>query len=149
MNTSIAIFLHDHRYDRLYQAVSISLAATSMGWSCHLFMFYQALASYIDGTWDDIRAGDRAERPGQDALGSEPGWMTALRKGFDTSNIPSLYEMLERSRSGEGELKVYGCSASVKLLGLNLDDVRKRVDEVVGLPTMLAIAGNATHALYI
>jgi peroxiredoxin family protein len=149
MKSSLAIFLHAHSYDRLYQAASLLLAATSMGWSCHLFVFYQALATYINGDWDDVRIGEPTEPHGCVPPDIEPVWMARLREGFETSNLPSLYEMLEKARSDEGELTVYGCSASVKMLGLNIKDVREKVDEIVGLPTMMKIVGDVTHAFYI
>ncbi|UCH83928.1 MAG: hypothetical protein JSW50_16055 [Candidatus Latescibacterota bacterium] len=143
MNTSLAIFLHSHHYDRVYQATSMLLAATSMGWPCHVFLFHQALAAYVEGTWDDtdsIGRGSPLER-------SE--WSQRLQKGFETSNVPSLYDMLDKAREGEGTLTVYACSASVKVLGLDMPIVRDKVDEIVGLPTMLEIAGGVTHTLYI
>ena len=143
MNTSLAIFLHSHDYDRLYQAASMVLSGTSMGWSCHLFLFYQALGSYLEGDWDDTDTVGGGLSQGQSI------WSAKLRQGFETSNVPSLYEMLEKSREGEGKLIVYACSASVKVLGFDIDTVRQKADEIVGLPTMLGIAGNATHTLYI
>jgi peroxiredoxin family protein len=143
MSTSLAIFLHNHEYDRLYQASSMVLAATSLGWSCHLFLFHQALASFLEGEWDDTDTVGGGESQRQSV------WSARLRQGFEASNVPSLHEMLEKARAGEGELTIYACSASVKVLGVDIQGVRQQVDEIVGLPTMLGIAGNATHMLYI
>ncbi len=143
MKTSLAVFLHSHEYDRLYQAVSIALSGTSMGWACHLFLFYQALASYVGGEWDDTDTFG-----GKDAL-VKPGWLAGLVEGIETSNLPSLYEMLEKAKQQDGKLIVYACSSSVRVLGLDLEGVRQKVDQIVGLPTMLQIGGGATHMLYI
>jgi peroxiredoxin family protein len=143
MSTSLAIFLHSCEYDRLYQTSSMVLAATSLGWSCHLFLFHQALASFLEGEWDDTDTICGGESRGQSERSAR------IRQGFEASNIPSLYEMLEKARVGEGDLTIYACSASVKVLGLDVHGVRQKVDEIVGLPTMLGIAGDATHTLYI
>jgi peroxiredoxin family protein len=143
MKASLAIFLHSDHYDRLYQAASMVLAGATMGWPCHLFLFHQALASYVDGGWDNTDTVGGADAP----VLSER--VARLREGFETSNLPSLYEMLDKARDGDGELTVYACSSSVKVLGLDLQDVRQKVDEIVGLPTMLKISGGVTHMLYV
>jgi peroxiredoxin family protein len=138
MKSGLAIFLHSHSYDRVYQAVSMVLSASSLGWPSHLFLFYQALASYIDGTWDDIRIG---AGPGDSATG--------LEKGFEAANLPSLYEMLEKAREEEGGLRIYACSASVRVTGADLAVVREHVDDIVGLTSMLKIADTVNQVLYI
>lgn len=143
MNTSLAVFLHSHEYDRLHQAVGMVLSGASMGWTCHLFLFYQALASYLDDEWDitDTVMGGR--------IATEAGWAAELREGWETANLPSLYEMLEKAKQEDGQLTVYACSSSVRLLGLDTQVVRRKVDEIVGLPTMLKIGGGATHMVYV
>jgi peroxiredoxin family protein len=139
MKPSLVVFLHSHRYDRLYQAMSLLLTASSMGWPCHLFLFYGALASYIGQTWDDINI----------VSAEQPAWADALQRGFEEGNFPSLYEMLGKAREQGGGVRVYACSASCKTLDLDLAAVRGKVDEVVGLPTMLKISEYAKHVMYI
>lgn len=145
MKTSLVIFLHSDTYDRLYQAVSLTLAASSMGWSCHLFLFYQALASYLENTWDqsNLAGGVRGE-----AVTTSP-WAGKIEEGFESANLPSLYDMLGKARGEAGELRTYACSSSVRILGLDIEDVRRKVDDIVGLPTMLRITETATHTWYI
>jgi peroxiredoxin family protein len=140
------VFLHSHRYDRLHQAVSILLAASSMGWPCHLFLFYDALASYLDGSWGDINL---TEYAADDPLQSQPPWLGQMERGFEAGNFPSLYEMLEKATRESGGVKICACSTSCKVLGLDTDVVRKRVEEIVGLTSMLQVAGDATHVIYI
>lgn len=139
MKPSLVVFLHSHRYDRLYQAVSLLLSASSMGWSCHLFLFYGALGSYMAGTWDEVNI-TSADDTAPDHT---------LQRGFEEGNLPSLYGMLEKARGESSRLRVCACSASCKVLGVDIAAVREKVDEVVGLPTMLQIAENARHVLYV
>jgi peroxiredoxin family protein len=148
MKPSLVIFLHGHGYERVYQAVSLLLAASSMGWSCHLFLFFRALATYIDGTWDTIRMEDSGPA-GEEALARPEQLTGRLERGFEDAAFPSMYDMLEKARHEEGGLKLYACSSSVRVLGLDPGAVRPRVDEIVGLPTMLRVAESARFAWYI
>jgi peroxiredoxin family protein len=146
MKQSLAIFLHGSRYDRIYQAVNISMTAAAQGWKCYLFLFFDALASFMDGKWDEVDL-----TRGENQSASDPAAVHRLEKlgkGFESANLPSLYDVLEDARRDYG-LTVCACSASVKLLDLAPTEVKKKIDEVVGLPTMLQIASKVTHVLYI
>jgi len=139
MTHSLAIFLHSGRYDRVYQAIAMLLTASSMGWRCHLFLFYDALDAFMAGTWDDINidvAGDGAAA-------------TQLQDGFESAALPSLYEMLQKARDEMGGVKVCACSASCRIVGADVAQVRDKVDEVVGLATMMKITADTQHVLYI
>jgi peroxiredoxin family protein len=78
-----------------------------------------------------------------------PPWAGQLQASFEQGNFPSLYEMLEKARQETGGVQVCACSASCKTLGLDLTSVRDKVDEIVGLPTMLQIAESAKHVTYV
>jgi peroxiredoxin family protein len=144
MKPALVVFLHSHRYDRLYQATSLLLTASAMGWPCHLFLFYGALASFVAGTWDDVNITDV-----EPETTSTPPWLPGLENGFESANLPSLYGMLKKASAESGGLTICACSNSCKMLGLELSEVREKVDEIVGLPTMLQIAESAKHVLYI
>ena len=148
MKPSLVVFLHSDRYDRLYQANAMVLTASSMGWSCHIFLFFHALASYMAGTWDDINVSSFAqsavENPDYNA-----DLANALQDGFESANNPSLYGMLEKARAENGGVKLYACSRSCKLLDLDLSAVREKVDEIVGLPTMMQISEDSRHVIYV
>ena len=142
MEPSLVVFLHSDRYDRLYQAMGLLLTASSMGWPCHLFLLYGALGSYMAGGWDDVNL-----TSGEGV--SAPEWAGKLQESFETGNYPSLYEILEKARAETGGVRVCACSGSCKAMGLDSESVRGRVDEIIGLPTMLKLAGNARHVLYV
>lgn len=129
-----AVFLHGHGYDRVYQAVNILLAASSMGTKCYLFLFYGALATYIEGSWDDTGSLDRPD---------SPQWQSQLKRGFDMSDTPGLYSLLDRAREEPGGLTVCACSASTRLLALEPTTVTSKVDQIVGLTTMLDLSKDA------
>ena len=153
MSNSLAVFLHDSRYDRIYQAVNLVLTASSMGWSCHLFLFFGALGAYMADEWDEVNI-YRPEQgalfsPGDPADRSAPDWLGQLQRNIELANFPSLYELLKRAKEESGRLSICACSTSVRLLGLDTNAVKKRVDEIVGLPTMLQISAQADQVIYI
>jgi peroxiredoxin family protein len=152
MDEGLVIFLHDSRYGRLYQAVNLLATASSMGRHCHLFLFWEALAGFLDGSWDTMEA-SAEEPPGSSSDDSYEGKRLAnlqrVQHGFELANIPSLYELLDAAVRDKGGVSVYACSASVRLLALDPAEVRKKVDEIIGLPTMLRIVSQAKHVLYI
>jgi peroxiredoxin family protein len=154
MDHSLVIFLHSSRYDRLYQAVNLLLTASSMQWKCHLFLFFDALGSFMEGKWDEINLLDSGGGEGEEASDAVRAaiaspWHRELQLNLESANFPSLYSLLENARSQEIPAKVVACSTSVRLLNLDTREVKTRVDEIIGLTTMLRIASEAQHAIYI
>ncbi len=96
----------------------------------------------MHGTWDDVNMADRS-------AANAPAWLADLEKKLELTNLPSTYDMLAKARAEAGGVTVFACSTSCKVLGLDRARVREKVDEIVGLPTMLQIAGDARHAIYI
>lgn len=140
MGKPLVVFLHSHRLDRVYQAANLVLTAASMGRRCHLFLFYGALATFLDGSWEDM---DRLGLEGNDA-----DWAQSLASGFELADGPSPYAILEMARREPGGLTVCACSTSVKRLALEPAAVSCKVDQIVGLAAMLEIAAEG-QALYI
>lgn len=138
--TPLAVFLHSGRYDRVFQALNLLLTAASAGRPCHLFLFYGALAGFVDGSWDHP---DTIAEPGAD-VGSD----AVLRRAFEVSDMPVPTEILEMIRREPGGLTVCACSTSLRLLGLETAEVSRRVDHVAGLAAMLEMAEGA-QTLYI
>ena len=142
MSSRFVIFLHSSRYDRVYQATNLLLTASSMGSQCYLFLFYEALATFMDNSWDDIESMTRGES-------SAGEWAKTLQRNFELSGSPSPYNILEMARKETGGLKICACSTSMKMLGLEPADVKKRVDEIIGLATMLDLSSDTNQILYI
>jgi peroxiredoxin family protein len=154
MTSSLAIFLHDSRYDRLYQAVNLLLTASSMGWSSHLFLFFDALAAFMADEWDEVNITEPASGSVSNLDQPAPGrkdsdWRPRLQRNIELANFLSLYELLTKAKGESGDLTICACSTSVRLLELDPKAVKKRVDEIVGLPSMLQISARASQVLYI
>ena len=140
MSSPLVIFLHGSTYDRLFQASNLLVTASSMGQPCFLFLFYGALATYVDGSWDDVAPVNADETI---------EWAGTLSRSFALADTPSLYELLDMAKKEKGGLTVCACSTSINLLGLDPGVVGEKVDQVVGHAAMLDIAADSNQVLYI
>ena len=71
-----------------------------------------------------------------------------LSKCIQEINPVSLKEILNEVRK-MGNLKVYACTAAVKLMELEEAKVKSRVDDILGLTTILEMADGAETQLFI
>jgi peroxiredoxin family protein len=140
MASPLVIFLHSASYDRLFQAANLLVTASSMGRRCHLFLFYGALATYLDGTWDDI---------GFEFPSHSLPWAKTLARSFELADTPSLYELMEMAKGEPGGLTISACSTSMMMLDLEPTSVGGKVDRVLGHAAMLEIASQTDQVLYI
>ena len=131
------IFAHSGTYDKLYQIITLAITAASMGRETYVFLFFWALKRFVNDEFDVTRLS--AE------FGEEGG---RLSKRMQEINPISLNEILNEVR-GMGNLKVYACTAAVKLMELEEAKVKSRVDDILGLTTLLEIADGAETQLFI
>jgi peroxiredoxin family protein len=118
----------------LHQAVSAAGAAIAAGRRCDLVLFHSALSRVTCGAMDDLE-----ELTGE-GLGS-------YREALDSGRVRPVSAQLAEAR--EAGLRIYACSASVALLGLDPGELLGLVDDVVGWPTVLAWMDAADRVLYL
>ncbi len=133
----VVIFAHSGTYDKLYQVVTIAVTAASMGRDVSIFLFFWALKRFVEGNLDTR---DFPHEYGKEGL--------ALGQRMEELNLTTLQEMLEEVRK-LGNIKIYACSANVKYMGLDDEDVKAKVDEVLGLPAILQMTEGADVQLFI
>lgn len=131
------LFLHSGAYDKLYQAIMLAVTAASMGNSVHIFLFFWALRRFVNDELDEVTFP-------VDISTEERRLLEAIPQG----NATMLKEILEEVGS-LGNLKIYACSGAVKLMELEEELVKRKVDDIIGLPTMLKMAQGAETQLYI
>ena len=131
------IFAHSGTYDKLYQIITLAITAASMGKETYIFLFFWALRRFVNEEFDASRLS--AE------FGEEGMW---LAKRMQEINPVSLTELLHDVRM-MGNLKIYACTAAVKLMELDESIVKSRVDDILGLTTLLEIADSAETQLFI
>ncbi len=108
-----------------------------MGKETYIFLFFGALKRFVN------------EEFSPEILGSEFGEEgEGLRKRMVDMNPAPLKELLEEVRS-LGNLKLYACSGAVKLMDLEEVKVKSKVDDILGLTTIIEIADGAETQLFI
>lgn len=131
------IFGHSGSYDKLYQIITLAITAASMGRETYIFLFFWALKRFVNEEFDVTRLaaefGEEGER---------------LSKRMQELNQVSLKEILQDVRM-MGNLKIYACTAAVKIMELEDSVVKSRVDDILGLTTILEIADGAETQLFI
>lgn len=102
--------------DALYEAAAMSASATSLGVAVTLVWFDRALEALLSGRLDD--AGERPVSPSE-----------LLASARDT-----------------GRLRLLACSASAVDPRAGIERTRRKVDDIVGWPTVVTIMRAATRA---
>ena len=108
-----------------------------MGSKVYIFLFFWDLKKFATDKIDviEFHAGMQDE---------DRRLLEAVPQG--QSNM--LKELL--SEVGQmGNLEIYACSGAVKLMGLDEELVKSKVDDIIGLPTMLKMAEGAETQLFI
>ena len=131
------LFLHSGAYDKLYQAIMLATTAASMGNKVYIFLFFWALRKFVNDKIDEI------DFP-VDIRDEERLLLEAVPRG--SSNM--LRELLDEVKK-MGNLEIYACSGAVKLMELDEDLVMRKVNDIIGLPTMLKMAEGAETQLFI
>ncbi len=103
--------------DRLYEGVSFLAAARARGDQCLLFLRGPALDAYVKGKWAKSES-DLTDASFEFQHKSPGDFLNELR--------------------GHGGIRVYACSAWVRLLKLSSHRVAERVDAVIGLNAFLS-----------
>lgn len=131
------IFAHSGTYDKLYQIVTLAITAASMGRETYIFLFFWALRRFVNEEFDFKRLSSEFGSEGE-----------RLAKRMQEINPISLKEILQEVRS-MGNLKIYACTAAVKIMELEESLVKSKVDDILGLPALLEIADGAETQLFI
>ncbi len=131
------IFAHSGTYDKLYQIITLAITAASMGRETYIFLFFWALRRFVNEEFDVTNLSNDFGEEGK-----------KLSKRMQEINPISLNELLRDVRA-MGNLKVYACTGAVKLMELEESAVRLRVDDILGLTTLLEIAEGAETQLFI
>ena len=110
----LLILAHGGTWDRRFQISSLAASTAAAGRGVDVALFFAALRSWVSGQWD--------------ALDPEPplgaGRLQAL-------GMPPLTSMIEPGRA-QGLIRLYACSASMRLNGLDTGATQAAVDAILG-----------------
>ena len=88
-------------------------------------LFFAALDSWAGGRWDALDPGPPVSAERLEALG-----------------LPPLSNLLAAGREA-GSIRLYACSASTRILGLDMARVQEAVDAVLGWQTLSRMTATA------
>jgi peroxiredoxin family protein len=112
----LVILLRSADWPSRYQAATLALTAAALGDPVHLALFFEALAAWVEGRFDE---GAPAQAAG--------------------ARVGSLRASLEEGRQELG-LEVVACDTAVRLAGLDPARAAAALDRVLGLPELWRIA---------
>jgi peroxiredoxin family protein len=110
----LLILAHGGSWDLRFQISSLAASVAAAGERVDVALFFGALDAWARGRWDE--------------LDPQPP-VTAGR--LEALDMPPLSEMLAAGRE-EGLIRLYACSASARLLGLDTAQVAAAVDAILG-----------------
>jgi peroxiredoxin family protein len=110
----LLILAHGGSWDMRFQISSLAASAAAGGDRVDLALFFGALEAWVNGRWDEL---DPQPPVPADRL--------------ESLNMPPLSQMLEPGRE-EGLIRIYACSATAHLIGLDLARVQASVDALLG-----------------
>ncbi len=125
----LLILAHGASWDRRYQASALAASAASAGDRVDLALFFGALDAWARGEWDRL----------DPAPPVDPGRLASL-------DFPPLSTLLDPPRES-GVLRLYACSASVRILDLDPARVQSRVDAVCGWQTFSQLIAKADRVV--
>lgn len=114
---ALLVLAHDDTWRARFQVSSLAASAVAAGQDVAVAFFFDALAAWATGRWDF----------------HEPAPPVPLDR-LEALDLPPLSSLLTAGRDSGG-LRLYACSASVRILGLDPARVQERVDAIVGWPT--------------
>ncbi|MYC28187.1 MAG: hypothetical protein F4X63_09395 [Nitrospira sp. SB0662_bin_26] len=131
------IYAHNATYDKLHQVATIALTASAMGKDVVVVLLFWTIKKLAEGKLDEIDFPPEYER-----YHDEVARLLAERQ------VPLISEMFEEGKK-VGKLRLIACSAGLEYMGVDAEAVAKQVDEVMGLPAILAMAAGAETTLFV
>jgi peroxiredoxin family protein len=110
----LLILAHGNSWNMRFQISSLAASAAAAGERVDIALFFGALDAWARGKWDE--------------LDPEPP-VSAER--LESLGMPPLSEMLAQGRE-ESLIRLYACSASARMLGLDTAQVQACVDALLG-----------------
>ena len=131
------IFAHNATYDKLHQVATLGLTAAAMGKDVIVVLLFWTIKKLAEGKIDAL------DFPPEYAESADQ-----VARLLREKNVPRISEMFQEARL-VGRFRLIACSAGLEYMGVESDAVEKNVDEVLGLPAILALTAQAETKLFI
>ncbi len=131
------IYAHNATYDKLHQVATIGLTAAAMGKEVTVVLLFWTIKKLAEGRLDEY-----------DFPAEYSGQAQEVARLLREKQVPTISEMFQQARQ-VGQFRLVACSAGLEYMGVDPAVVAKHVDEVMGLPAILALASTAETTLFI
>lgn len=125
----LLILAHGGSWDRRFQVSSLAASVAAGAGRCDVALFFAALDAWARDRWD--------------ALDPDP---PLAAEAIEAAGFPLLTSLLAPGRES-GAIRLYACSASTRLLGLDPAAVQARVDALAGWPTFARLISEAERTV--
>jgi peroxiredoxin family protein len=110
----LLILAHGGSWNLRFQISSLAASAAAAGERVDVALFFGALDAWARGRWDEL----------------DPEPPVSVER-LESLGMPPLSEMLAQGRE-EGLIRLYACSASARMIGLETAQVQAAVDAMLG-----------------
>lgn len=131
------LFAHNATYDKLHQVATLGLTAAAMGKDVIVVLLFWTIKKLAEGKLDEV------DFPPEYAASSAD-----VARLLKEKKVPKISEMFHEAKL-VGSFRVIACSAGLEYMGVDGAAVEKNVDEVMGLPAILSLTGQAETKLFI
>ena len=131
------IYAHNATYDKLHQVATLGLTASAMGKDVMVVLLFWTIKKLAEGRLNDVDF-----PPEYAAQAPEVARLIRERK------VPLITDMFQEAKQ-VGQFKLVACSAGLEYMGVDAQAVHAGVDEVMGLPAILAACAGAETTLFI
>jgi peroxiredoxin family protein len=121
----LMILAHGGGWEMRFQVSALAASAAAAGEEVEVALFFGALDAWVAGRWD--------------ALDPAPP-ISAER--LERLDLPPISSLLSAGRES-GLIRIYACSASSRVLGLEMERVQETVDAVLGWQTLSRMTATA------
>jgi peroxiredoxin family protein len=131
------IFAHHATYDRLHQVATLGLTAAAMGKDVIVILLFWTIKKLAEGKIDQV------DFPPEYATSADE-----VARLLKERKVPKISEMFQDAKH-VGKFRLIACSAGLEYMGVDSAVVEKHVDEVMGLPAIIALISDAETKLFI
>ncbi len=131
------IYAHNATYDKLHQVATLGLTASAMGKDVMVVLLFWTIKKLAEGRLNELDF-----PPEYAAQAPEVARLIRERK------VPSITDMFQEAKQ-VGQFKLVACSAGLEYMGVDAQAVHDGVDDVMGLPAILAACAGAETTLFI
>ena len=131
------IYAHNATYDKLHQVATLGLTAAAMGKDVIVVLLFWTIKKLAEGRLNEL------DFPPEYAA-QAPEVARLIRE----RNVPLISDMFKEAKQ-VGQFKLVACSAGLEYMGVDAQAVKDGVDEVMGLPAILAACAGAETTLFI